>query len=226
MFIGHYGLAYAARGSEKRLPLWVYFVAVQWVDVVWTILIWFGIERVHIQPGANPSNPFVFDYYPYTHSLAAGIGWAALAYVVYRILTKRHGPLRPGGYLALAVLSHWFLDFLVHEPDLPLFDESRKVGLGLWNHPMIELAVELLLLTAGAVYYFTKCHELSNRRRVAIVALCVFMVAMQLVSAFGPPPPSVRVMAASGLVLYLLFALGAYLAEGPRSAARRDPLRA
>lgn len=218
MFVGHYGVAFVARGGEKRLPLWVYFLAAQWVDVVWTILVWFGVERVHIQPGVNPSGPLVFDYYPYTHSLAAGIGWAALAYLGYRVLTRRQGPLRPAGILAAVVVSHWFLDFLVHQPDLPLFDESHKVGLGLWNHPVLELAVEILLLAAGFIFYLRRSPELGTRRRIGAGLLCVLMVATQLAGDFGPPPSSVKVVAVSGFVLYMLFAgAAAYLDRVPRA---------
>lgn len=214
MFVGHYGVALAARGAEKRLPLWVYFLAVQWVDVVWTVLIYFGVERVSIQPGANPSGPLVFEYYPYTHSLAAGLAWAAIAFMGYRVLTRMRGSQRVAAFLALAVLSHWFLDLLVHQPDLPLYPDGMKVGLGLWNHPMVELVVELALLTAGLVYYFKQSPELSKARRIALVVLCLVIVAIQLAGDFGPPPQSVKFMAVAGFVLYLLFTLAAYLVEG------------
>lgn len=214
MFVGHYGVAFAARGAEKRLPLWVYFLAVQWVDLVWTVLVYFGVERVHIQPGVNPSGPLVFDYYPYTHSLAAGACWAAIAFMGYRVITRMKGSQRVAAFLALAVLSHWFMDFLVHQPDLDIVDETRKVGLGLWNHPMIELTVELVLLLAGLVFYFRKSPELSKPRRIAMVALCLVIIAIQLVGDFGPPPSSVKVMAISGFALYVLFTVAAAWVEG------------
>ena len=219
MFVGHYGVALAARGAEKRLPLWVYFLAVQWVDLVWTVLVYLGVERVSIQPGVNPSGPLVFDYYPYTHSLAAGLCWAAIAFMAYRLFMKRQGSLRAPTFLALAVLSHWFLDLIVHQPDLPVYDEGWKVGLGLWNHPWVELAVELVLVAAGLVYYFKQSPELSKARRIGVVALCLVVVAIQLAGDYGPPPPSVKVMALSGFVLYVLFTLGAYFVEGRQPKA-------
>lgn len=213
MFVGHYGVAFAARGAEKRLPLWLYFLAVQWVDVVWTVLVFFGVERVHIQPGVNPSGPLVFDFYPYTHSLAAGMAWAAIAFMGYRVLTRMQGSQRVAAFLGLAVLSHWFLDLLVHQPDLPVYDENWKVGLGLWNHPIVELAVEFGLIIAGLVYYFKKSPELSNARRIGAVALCLFIIAIQFAGDFGPPPSSVKVVAVSGFVLLMLFTVLAYLLE-------------
>ena len=220
MFVGHYGVAFAARGAEKRLPLWAYFIAVQWVDILWTVLVFFGIEKVHIEPGVNPSGPLVFDFYPYTHSLMAAVGWAAMAYGLYRfVFTRRQGSQLAAGILALCVASHWMLDLLVHLPDLPITDESHKVGLGLWNHPMLELGTELVLLFAGLAYYFYKSPEVTQARRVTLVIFCLVMTAFQLAGSFGPPPPSIRIMAVSGLVLYLAFAFVAWLIER-RAAAR------
>jgi hypothetical protein len=219
MFVGHYGVAFAARGVEKKLPLWAYFLAVQWVDVVWTMLVFFGVERVSIQPGVNPSGPLVFDYYPYTHSLAAGAAWAAIAFMGYRVITRMRGSQRVAAILALAVLSHWFLDFMVHQPDLDIYDETRKVGLGLWNHPVIEVIVEYLLLFGGMLFYFRKSPKLSMKRRIAMVVLCIFMSLVQLAGSFGPPPASVKIMAVSGFVIYLLFTGLAAWAEGRRAKA-------
>jgi hypothetical protein len=220
MFIGHYGVALAARSVERRLPLWAYFIAVQWVDILWCVLVYLGVERVHIEPGVNPSSPLIFDYYPYTHSLLAGILWSAAAFGLYRLVARSGGTRRAGVVLALAVLSHWFLDLLVHLPDLDLVTESHKVGLGLWRHPAIETAVEFALVVAGLVLYFRASPGLSLRRRIALVALCVTIGVVQLAGSFGPPPPSVKAMAVAGLALYLIFAALARVSEGPLRTAQ------
>ena len=223
MFVGHYGIALAARGCERRIPLWAYFLAVQWVDILWCVLVYLGVERVHVQPGLNPSSPLVFDYYPYTHSLLAALLWAAAAYGAYRLLARGAGSHAAALMLAVAVLSHWPLDLLVHLPDLPLVSGPHKVGLGLWNHPLAECAVELLLLIAGLALYFRRSPHLSRARRVALVALCAGIAAVQLAGSFGPPPPSVKVMALSGLVLYLVFAALAGAIEGRGGHSRSVP---
>ncbi len=220
MFVGHYGVAFATRGVEKKLPLWAYFLAVQWVDVVWTMLVFLGVERVSIQPGVNPSGPLVFDYYPYTHSLAAGMAWAAIAFMGYRVITHMRGSQRVAAILALAVLSHWFLDLIVHKPDLDIYDESRKVGLGLWNHPVIEVIVEYMLLFGGMLFYFKKSTGLSVKRRIARVVLGIFMSLVQLAGSFGPPPPRVKAMSVSGFGLCALFTGLAAWAEGRQTKAR------
>ena len=56
MFVGHYGVAFAAKSIETRVPLWVWFIAVQWLDVVWSILVLVGIEKLHIVPGFTEAN--------------------------------------------------------------------------------------------------------------------------------------------------------------------------
>jgi hypothetical protein len=216
MFVGHYGVAFGARAVEKRIPLWLFFIAVQWVDILWCVLVFLGIERVSIHPGVNPSGPLVFDYYPYTHSLIAAFGWGAVAFGIYRLFTRMKGSQLAGGILALAVASHWFLDLVVHLPDLDLVDESHKVGLGLWNYPVIEVIVEFVLMFGGLAFYFSKSPELSKKRRIAMVLLCVVMAAVQMAGSFGPPPASVKIMAVSGLVLYLLLAGAAFLIEPRR----------
>jgi hypothetical protein len=38
MFVGHYGVSYAVKPLEARMPLWIWFVAVQWRDVMWSLL--------------------------------------------------------------------------------------------------------------------------------------------------------------------------------------------
>lgn len=214
MFVGHYGVAFAARGVEKRLPLWAYFMAVQWVDILWTMLVFFGVEQVHIQPGVNPSGPLVFDFYPYTHSLMAAFGWAAMAYGLYRfIITRRQGSQLAAGILALCVASHWFLDLVVHLPDLPITDEHLKVGLGLWYHPTLELATELVLLFAGLAYYLSKSPKMTKARKATLVIFCLVMTAFQLAGSFGPPPVSVKMVAVSGFILYVGFAVVTWLIE-------------
>ena len=69
MFVGHYGVAFGAKPLTPTVPLWVYFIAVQWLDVVWSILVLLGIEKLHIVPGFTEANALDLYYMPYTHGL-------------------------------------------------------------------------------------------------------------------------------------------------------------
>lgn len=219
MFIGHYGVAFAARRIEKRIPLWLFFVAVQFVDILWCIFILLGIEKVSIVPGITAANPLDFYYFPYTHSLIGSIGWAGVAFVLYRLLHRYKGSPRPALILALAVLSHWFLDLLVHARDLDIINENFKVGLGLWNHPVLELILELAILFGGLAYYLKGNTDLSKLRKIGMLAFVVVMAAIQLMNAFGPTPTSVAAIGIAGLVMYGVLALAAFLLE-PRPAVK------
>ena len=73
MFVGHYGVAFAAKPVGKHVPLWVWFIAVQWLDVIWSILVLMGIEKLRIVPGFTEANALDLYYMPYTHSLPGSI---------------------------------------------------------------------------------------------------------------------------------------------------------
>jgi hypothetical protein len=148
MFVGHYGVSFAAKKTDPTLPLWVLFIAVQLLDVAWAPFVLLGVEKVRIVPGITASNPLDLYYMPYTHSLVAALLWSAAAFALYRLVHSRAG----GGSAAIlagCVFSHWVLDFVVHRPDLPLYDDTAKVGLGLWNIPAVAFALEAALLFAG-----------------------------------------------------------------------------
>ena len=53
MFVGHYGVSFAAQRTKPDVPLWVLFLAVQLLDILWAPLVLLGIEKVRIVPGNN-----------------------------------------------------------------------------------------------------------------------------------------------------------------------------
>jgi hypothetical protein len=201
MFVGHYGVSFAGKRLAPTVSLATLFIAVQLLDVGWSLLVLLGIEKVRIVPGITATNPLDLYYMPYTHSLIAALGWSAAAFFVYR----RFAPMatvRSSLVVAAAVFSHWVLDFLVHRPDLPLFANSAKVGLGLWNHRALAFGLEIALLFGGLALYF----GLGVKRRGAMIAFGLVMLALQAYIFFGPPPSSDRAAAITALAAYLLFA--------------------
>ncbi|PYP54528.1 MAG: hypothetical protein DMD40_16130 [Gemmatimonadetes bacterium] len=200
MFVGHYGISFAAKKDEPAIPLWVLFIAVQLLDVLWAPFVLLGIEKVRIVPGITASNPLDLYYMPYTHSLLAAIAWSLVAFLVYRAV--RPVPSRAAAIVGLAVFSHWVLDFLVHRPDLPLYDNTAKVGLGLWNLPAVALGLEALLLF-GAMWLYLR----HRARRTAMLVFGVVMLAIQAYVFFGPPPTSDKAAAATALIAYAVFAV-------------------
>ena len=45
----------------------------QWLDVVWSVLVLLGVEKLHIVPGFTEANPYDLYYMPYTHGLPGAI---------------------------------------------------------------------------------------------------------------------------------------------------------
>ncbi|HEY2925080.1 MAG TPA: hypothetical protein VGJ98_08970 [Candidatus Eisenbacteria bacterium] len=202
MFVGHYGVSFASKSVDRSIPLWVLFIAVQLLDVLWAPFVLLGIEKVRIEPGITASNPLDLYYMPYTHSLVAALLWSAVAFGIYRLVASR-GRNRPALLVGAAVFSHWVLDLLVHRPDLPLYDDTAKVGLGLWNFPALALGLEIALLFGGMWMYFRTGEE----RRTAMAVFGAIMVGIQAYIFFGPPPVSDKAAAATALAAYFVFAL-------------------
>jgi hypothetical protein len=211
VFVGHYGVSFASKSADRSIPLWVLFIAVQLLDVAWAPFVLLGIEKVRIVPGITASNPLDLYYMPYTHSLVAALLWSAAAFGVYR-LAAPGGRNAPALIVGAAVFSHWILDLLVHRPDLPLYDNTAKVGLGLWNFPAPALGLEIALLFGGMWMYFRS----GGVRRTGMIVFGVVMVAIQAYIFFGPPPASDKSAAATALAAYFIFALVIRTLEQPR----------
>ena len=55
---------------------------------------------------------------PYTHSLVATLAWSVIAFLMAWKAIRLAA--REALAVAAVVASHWFLDLIVHRPDLPL----------------------------------------------------------------------------------------------------------
>jgi hypothetical protein len=159
MFVGHYGVSYAAKFVGPRVPFWVWFIAVQWMDVVWSVLVISGIEKLHIVPGFTEANAYDLYYMPYTHGLPESIAISLVLGVIVAMFTSGDRAMTIF-VVAAASFSHWLLDLIVHVPDLPLYDNTAKVGLGLWRHVTLSFPLELIVLGFGAwLYAHDQIHE-------------------------------------------------------------------
>ncbi len=216
MFIGHYGPSFACKAWKPAIPLWVLFLAVQLVDIAWSVLVLFGIEKVRIVPGITATNPFDLYYMPFTHSLVGAAAWSVAAAYGYRLMWRAHG-WTAAAIVGAAVFSHWILDLLVHRPDLPLYDNSHKVGLGLWNYPVLAFVLELALLFGGIWLYLRATEAKDTIGRYGMLIFALVAAAIQAYVFFGPPPVSDTAFAVTALVLYFGFAAIIYWLEGKRS---------
>jgi hypothetical protein len=218
LFVGHYGVAFGAKPAAPFLPLWVYFLAVQWLDVVWSIFVLLGIEKLRIVPGITEANAYDLYHMPYTHSLPGALALSLLFGAIVAMLIADRRALA-FVVISLTAFSHWVLDLLVHIPDLPLYDDSAKVGLGLWRHVAISLPLELALLVGGAWIYSRAVPATSLRGRIVLWGFVALLAVLQVYANFGPPPVSDSAMAIMALGFYLVLTAIAMIVERVRLAA-------
>src|SRR5205809_5481801 len=139
MFLGHYAVGFASKKLAPRASLGVLIAAPILLDLLWPIFLILGWEHVAVEPNRNPFLRFVFMSYPLSHGLVAAFAWATLFASLYFGLARY---LTGAIVVWFGVISHWLLDYIVHRPDLPLYaGNSRLVGLGLWNHRWVTIAV-------------------------------------------------------------------------------------
>jgi hypothetical protein len=218
MFVGHYGVAFAAKPAARPVPLWVSFLPVQWLDVVWSVMVLLGIEKMHIVPGFTEANPYDLYYMPYTRGLpgALALSLAFGAIVAWLVSERRAATF---AVVSAAAFSHWILDLIVHIPDLPLYDDTHKVGFGLWRHVALSFPLELIVLFAGAWIYARALPPANARGHNALRGFVALLVALQVYANFGPPPASETAMAIMALGFYLALAAIAAWVERVRTAA-------
>jgi hypothetical protein len=209
VFLGHYGVALALKRAEPKLSLGTLFLAVQLADVLWCAFLLLGWEHVRIIPGYTAVTPFEFYDYPISHSLLGLTLWGVVAAAVYYSWptrdTTRHW--QAAALVGMAVLSHYPVDVLVHVADLPISgNDSRKLGLGLWNHPVATLAAELIFLLAGVVVYIVFRSRRHPVRVVRLAVLLLVLVGTYVASRYGPLPTGITSLAIGGIVLFLALA--------------------
>jgi len=111
-------------------------------------------------------------------------------------------------FTALAVASHWLLDYATHRPDMPLWPHSERFGLGLWNSMPGTLALEFTMFF-GAVYLYARgMNNTGKAVRINLVLMALLLVIIYAGSVFGPPPPNDQTMLAIStltLVPFLIF---------------------
>jgi hypothetical protein len=219
MFIGHYGSAFVAKAVVKTVPLWVLFVAAQWVDFLWAAFVIAGVEKARIVENFLGLSPLDLYYMPFTHGLPSAVllslfigGVAGLAFKADRLAIV----------LAVAAIafSHWLLDWIVHAPDLPLIFNEMKVGMGLWGYPYVSVPLEIGLLFLGLWLYDRAA---PSPRRAGTVGLWLFggaMAALQVQNTFFTQHPTDSAnFALLSLAAYITLALLAAGVDHLRRAA-------
>jgi hypothetical protein len=199
MFIGHLAIGFAAKRCAPRSNLGWLLVASEMMDLLFFWFFLLGWERMRIDPGNTAFTPLAFDYYPYSHSLVTTVLWAASISFLYWAITR----YLAGSITTFAVIaSHWFLDAIVHRPDLPLYPGDVSLfGFGLWNSVPGTFLVEGVMFLVGTSLYLSMGNARDRIGRYAVMCLIALILILYAGAALGPPPPSPMTVAISGLAL-------------------------
>jgi hypothetical protein len=200
MFLGHFGVALAAKRAAPKASLGTLVLAAQFADLLWPIFLLLGWEHVRIVPGTTRVSPFDFVSYPWSHSLVAQIGWGLLLGAVYFAI-RRDG--RSATVIGACVPTHWLLDYIAHRPNMPLVPGGARYGLGMWNSVPLTLAAEIGLFVIGILIYLNARRVTDRTAHFAMRSLLGFLLVAYFASIFGPPPPNVRILALSALAIWL-----------------------
>ena len=162
MFVGHFAIAFLLWRLFPQVPLPVVLIAVSLPDLLWSILVPAGIEKVKVNPDSPLQKFIIFEKFPYSHSLVLG---SVLSLPVGLLIAGLlNNPLIVPVFVAGSA-SHWLLDTVVHLKDLPVlgFDGDRKVGAGLWKRGPLAFVVEYAfyaIVTLFALYGFSLVYAL------------------------------------------------------------------
>jgi hypothetical protein len=216
MFVGHYSVAFACRTERDKIPLWVLFVAVQFLDYIWATLVLLGVEKLRVIKGFTAGSMLDSYFHPYSHSLIMALIWSVIAALVYKGICSRHRRDHSKSapfIIGLAVFSHWILDLIAHPRDLAIYDNRWKVGFGLWNFRDPEFALEIALLAGGIALYLTR-NAMPAVRKGAVIAFGLVLVIVQIGDTYVPRTPLTDKATVTGVwIFYTLFVLIAVAVE-------------
>lgn len=201
MFIGHYGVSLAAAASPRAPRLGTLFVAAQAIDIAFFSFLLLGVEHMRLVPGATATNAMDLYDLPYTHSLIGAVVWGAGFALMLRLLWASWTAAAIGGAV---VVSHWLLDLIVHRPDLTLWGQPPKLGFALWDSPVLEHAIEIVL-AYGALLWFARA---TRGPRLPLIVLGAAMAALQAIDWTTPQPPAIVDRVSASVPLLGLFAYG------------------
>jgi hypothetical protein len=180
--IGHFAVGLALKKAEPRLNAgWLVFGAYL-SDFLLGIFVWLGIEQYQVPPDLAAKHYLTFTF-PYSHGLGACLLWSAIAGMVTLVGLSAPPSIRKRAawIMAAAVLSHFFLDALVHVRGLPLWGEaSPKIGLALWNHLPLELSLEAVMVAVALPLYLSFTRARNRMGRYGMIVLLALLTPLTI----------------------------------------------
>jgi membrane-bound metal-dependent hydrolase YbcI (DUF457 family) len=142
--INHAATALIIKREFPNVPIVWLLISVQFMEIVWVILNFLGIERTTTEKEVRYVGDVHLSYMPFSHSMVSMVGVALLAWL---IISK--GLSRPdiGLAVGIGVISHLILDVITHNNDIgiaPFSNNGPKFGLGLYaKYPLLAFVLEI-----------------------------------------------------------------------------------
>jgi len=167
-------------------------------------------------------------FHPYSHSLITALLWSVAGALCYNPLCRWCGYVYTKSaalIVGVAVISHWMLDLIAHPRDLPIYDNSAKVGFGLWNYRDPEFVVEMTLLALGIGLYL-KRNVIPAIQKRAIIAFGIALLIIQIGDTYVPREALSDKGTALGVwISYTVLVLIAFFVEKIRARAQTSVQR-
>lgn len=220
MFVGHAGLAFAAKRVAPTVSLGTLLLAALLADLLWPLLVLAHVESFQIRIGATAVLPLEFLSYPYSHSLLALAFWGVILAGVRAAFVR--STLLPVVTLAALVVSHWFLDVIAHT-DLPVSPVSEDgIGVGLWRSLPGTLIVEGALLLGGVALYARSTWGANRTGTIGLWVLAAALVAAYAAIVLAPVPQSHGTVMWGAIALWLFVLVGYFVDANRTVSLRRD----
>ncbi len=154
--LAHASVGLIAKPLASRAPLWALLAATQLPDLLTFAFMGAGIEhgavtRLDLAHGLQYLGE---SFIPWSHGVVMSIVWSAVLAAIAQILFRN---CRTSLVIALMVLSHSVLDFIVYRYIPVFFDNKLVTGLGLITSPpgfIAGIIMEVGLIAVGITAYF------------------------------------------------------------------------
>jgi len=151
------------------------------------VFYWIGLEQAYVPADFSRLHYLRFSF-PYSHGLLASFLWSAAA-LLAKYFWRNHNGTKIGTIIGLAVFSHFTLDLIVHDRELPATGrESAKLGFGLWNHMAAACALKMMLVVVALALDFPVASK-GFKGRAGVSILMVVLSALTVVAMTTSTPP-------------------------------------
>ncbi len=206
MFLGHVGVALAAKRAAPRASLGTLLLAATLPDAVWAVLCPTGLDRTGIAPVLMTAVRPDFGTDSFSHSLLFALVMAVICGLGY--LSLRHNA-RAAVVIGALVLSHPLLDAPGGYTHVTLFPGTAPLPLrGLLP---VLLVLESALLLAGLIIYLRSTRARDHFGSWGLGTTLVVELALFAAALFPPHPLEVQALALATLGTFLFAPLAFWI---------------